>query len=127
MRILFVVSMLLGAVTAQAAQKSCNQGQFGNETYEIKNEKMDDYGRFKSVIQFSKSGALAGEGRYIVSEDGQFAYLETQYQNRVTKLKAVVSIDYQQDGAFMTLCMGKNLKRKGQYDCISCLIREDEQ
>ncbi len=105
----------------------CNQGQFGSETYSIVNEKMNEYGEFKSTLKLSESGEFRGDGRYIVSEDGQFAYLETKFRNRKAKLSAVVSVDYQTDGGFMTLCMGQSLKKKGAYECISCLVREQEE
>lgn len=112
-------------VSIAYGKTNCANGKLGTETYTIKHEKMDEYGQFKSVVSFSESGEFKGQGRYIVSEDGQFAYLEARYRNTKAKKSAVVTVDYQTDGDFMTLCMGQSLKKKGSYECTSCLSRDE--
>lgn len=125
----FIAIFCVASITslAHGEANNCDRGWFGEDFYTVKHERMDDYGNFKSAVIFSKAGEFQGEGRYFVSEDGQFAYLEAKYKNPKAKLQAVLSVDYQGDGGFLTLCMGKNLKKKDAYECTSCVIRYERE
>lgn len=117
MKIFVIVLSLLAA--QDAFSKDCLSGKFGNQTYQVVDEKMDDYGNYQSKILFSKYGEVSGKGHYFATQEE--AYLEAKYSNSKSGIKAVVSTSFQQDGSLFTLCAGTNLKDKSKYNCISCV------
>lgn len=122
MKMVLAAIVVLSATQSFAASK-CATGTIGNQTYEVINEGMNEYGDFKSSIILSNDGKLTGKGNYYATQEE--AYLEAKYANRKSGLKAVVSTSYQQDGAFFTLCVGTNLKDASKYTCTSCVAQDE--
>lgn len=114
------ICVIIGVLLSQNAfSKNCLSGKFGNQTYQVVDEETDGYGNYKTKIIFSKYGEVSGKGRYFATQEE--AYLEAKYTNRETKIKAVVSTSFQQDGSLFTLCAGTDLKDASKYNCISCV------